>query len=529
MKLTGILDNSLNGQLCIRGFANIKELARVSEADYSYQRGLLDRSDISDFLERQTYLFFPEVILSYKIKYAFVNSRNKMRKKQKNIDNSLDPEPLKLIQEGKNYKCNLLSDNTEIVVKKTTFRSGDDSSVVTVELILDDNINKPLHRIDGNHRLNAAEKSNSLKVDRMVVPFCILLGTEYYNENEQHIPTEDEKVFDKATKVFFHNINTKTIPLTSEENLKVMIDDKINFSNDELIDIFGDSYPVLTRELISKVNPEVFTGISHVLNKNYRTFYNSIFSRMLNAGIEKSSCVGLVLSSLQAINTLYANTASLQTNNSIGLLESLLWYHMLGNEQFVKYREWILSNHIFGVSREVSADSFIELFDNIHKQTSYKVFVAVPYISFKRVNEYNKLFKEVLSEISKKIGFGLELIPIMRFRGESQRIDQRLINCIKECDIFVGDLSTVNDNVIFEVGLAEGCGKKILLIKAEEDTDRILFDQATVLDRGKIVPFDMDKLQYIPYSNSGYYNDIKSIIRNNIPVIVEQLRNSSHV
>ena len=117
----------------------------------------------------------------------------------------------------------------------------------------------------------------------------------------------------------------------------------------------------------------------------------------------------------------------------------------------------------------------------------------------------------------------------MRFRGESQRIDQRLINCIKECDIFVGDLSTVNDNVIFEVGLAEGCGKKILLIKAEEDTDRLLFDQATNLNKGKIVPFDMDKLQYIPYSNSGYYNDIKSIIRNNIPVIVEQLRNEGHV
>ena len=68
MIIQGILDNSLNGQLCIRGFANIKDLARLSEADYSYQRGLLDRSDISDFLENQTYLFFPEVILSYKFK-----------------------------------------------------------------------------------------------------------------------------------------------------------------------------------------------------------------------------------------------------------------------------------------------------------------------------------------------------------------------------------------------------------------------------------------------------------------------------
>lgn len=59
MILQGILDNSLNGQLCIRGFANIKDLARLSTADYSYQRGLIERSDISDFLENQSYLFFP--------------------------------------------------------------------------------------------------------------------------------------------------------------------------------------------------------------------------------------------------------------------------------------------------------------------------------------------------------------------------------------------------------------------------------------------------------------------------------------
>ena len=75
------------------------------------------------------------------------------------------------------------------------------------------------------------------------------------------------------------------------------------------------------------------------------------------------------------------------------------------------------------------------------------------------------------------------------------------------------------------MGLAEGCGKKILLIKAEEDTDKIPFDEVTKLDEGTIIPFDMDKLQYIPYSNSGYYNKIKSIMRNHIPVIVEQLRN----
>ena len=73
---------------------------------------------------------------------------------------------------------------------------------------LDDSLGKQLHRIDGNHRLNAAESSKGAKVDRMVIPFCILLGTEYYDKDEQRIDNLNEKEFSKATKVFFHNINT---------------------------------------------------------------------------------------------------------------------------------------------------------------------------------------------------------------------------------------------------------------------------------------------------------------------------------
>ena len=71
MVLRGILDRSLSSQLCIRGFAPIKELARISKADYQYQRNpnYLQEKEISTFLDEEEYLFFPEVILSYQIKY----------------------------------------------------------------------------------------------------------------------------------------------------------------------------------------------------------------------------------------------------------------------------------------------------------------------------------------------------------------------------------------------------------------------------------------------------------------------------
>ena len=144
-----------------------------------------------------------------------------------------------------------------------------------VKLVVNNIEEKPFHRIDGNHRLDAAEKSSSNKVERMVVPFCILLGTDYY-EGREKIDSEETKNFDKAVKVFFYNINTKTIPLTSEENLRVLIDDEINFPEEELIGIFGGKQAILTRKLMKQINPDLFfAGFNHILKDNYRTYFNS--------------------------------------------------------------------------------------------------------------------------------------------------------------------------------------------------------------------------------------------------------------
>lgn len=197
MVIRGILENSLNGQLCIRGFAPIKELARVSQADYRYQRDLIgDRHDIIDFLEKQTYLFFPEIILGYKFKHDF-DGKQKM-------------EPLAALQAGKKYTSSV--DNVTFSVKNIDFKSDDvshKSIVHIVELYLPEASisEKPFQRIDGNHRLSAAEQSDNEKVERMIAPFCIIVGTEFYQGAVKQSNT-DTAEFDKSVKVFFHNINT---------------------------------------------------------------------------------------------------------------------------------------------------------------------------------------------------------------------------------------------------------------------------------------------------------------------------------
>lgn len=494
MIIQGLLDNSLNGQLCIRGFAKIKDLARLSEADYSYQRNLIARTDISDFLETQEFLFFPEIILSYKFKHRFSD--------QKKI-------PLKLIQEGKKYKSDINNDYIIIKTIKSNSPLTKTLRLATLNINESDPNIKVFHRIDGNHRLTAAENLSSEKVEIMTVPFCILLGTDFYNAEGNKVDIEDTNKFDKATKVFFYNINYKTIPLTSEENLRVMIDDKKNFENDELAKIFGGDHPLLTRELIDKVNPSIFNGISHVLNNNYRTYYNDIFQKMLNNGYKRDKCVDILIDSLQAVNTLYNENASIKANRSIGLLFSFLWYHMEGLEKFNSFKNWILGNHLFEVSEEVSANSIIKLFDKINSQ-EIKVFVAMPYFGGNPniVADYNTIYDNKIKEIAERYNVNISLFPIMCAKGETHDQIQDIINKIKKAKIVFADITDNNANVLYEMGWA----------RALEDKQVII-----VRRKGSTKPkSDYQNDTYHEYDDSCRSTSLSKVIEDNILEVLEK-------
>ena len=452
MIIQGILDNSLNGQLCIRGFANIKELAQCSQADYSYQRNLIERTDITDFLETQEYLFFPEVILSYKIKHRF--------HKDKDV-------PIKAIQSGKNYKSAINGDS--FIIKNISSKDSFSKIIRVATLIVNDKIDKPFHRIDGNHRLDAAEKSTSEKVEGMVVPFCLLLGTEFYDQDTgTRVNNIETEKFDKAVKVFFHNINTKTIPLTSEENLRVLIDDEINFPEEELIGIFGGKQAILTRKLMKQINPDVlFAGFKHILKDNYRTYFNDIFIRLIDDGIEEDAAITKTINSLQAVNQLYNDNASLKANDSLGLLTSFLWYHIKGIDKFNAFKNWILNNHIFEI-KEVKADSLIKIFDKLISQ-KIDVFVAMPYFDGNPeiIKEYNKIYGDVISSIATKYKVNISLYPIMCNKGETSDQIQDIINKIQQAKIVFVDTTDNNANVLYELGWARALGKKVVIVKRE--------------------------------------------------------------
>ncbi|WP_302613833.1 hypothetical protein [uncultured Bacteroides sp.] len=499
MKLKGIIEDVFRGVTIFRGYATLGTLARLSiPQNYQRPQDKYRVSKIKEYMDASSFVFFPELIFGWQID---------------------DNQVIRQIKEDDNIGNIVLQNNIRFKKNKFKFKPFSDiegpiAKMLTIEI--PNNINAPIFsRIDGNHRLgvldDVLQSGNESQLLNMVVPYSIIMQSQNFES-------------DKYEAAYFYLINSKAKPLTSEENLKSILSQP-TFTDSEKESLIGmDSnqiqYLVAITDYLKHYQLDF---ISDKFNDEiYYMTYALILQIIEKGTIYTNETFNNIIDAMKYINCMYIKKDIKYPQQNI-LLALIVKQH-IQPESFEKFANWINKNEL-GAIEHISFDNIIKIYDNLHKQRAYKVFVAMPYISHARVTEYNKLFKEVLAEISKKVNYGLELIPIMRFRGSSQRIDSRLIEMIKKCDIFIGDLTTCNDNVIFEVGLAEGCGKKILLIKAEEDTDKIPFDEATKLDKGAVIPFDMDKLQYIPYSNSGYYNNIKGIMRNNIPVIVEHLRN----
>lgn len=492
MILRGILDRSLGSQTVIRGFAPIKELARISKADYKYQRNLIGKQedDIKTFLETESHLFFPEVILSLKLK---------------NNSNRKEIDPLTPIQQlDKNDKFACTTEKLNIHVKKTKIRKNSSEHIKNVELSFDENIldnliksdNHPFKRIDGNHRLSAASYSESPHVRDMNAPFCIILLNDSNTETD---------IFEKMV---FHNINTKTVPLTSEENLKVILDDKKNFPDELLKDKFGAEY-LLTRKVFSEVSgniKDIYPNLGDMFWNNPRTFSKDVISILLKEEKIDGSNIKNIKKAIQKVNQKVGNYSELYNLNNIALVEASLFFQIAGYNLDL-FLKWAISNHITGLT-DLSAKSLIDIYQEIHKNIP-KIFVAMPYFDGDSdiVKSYNEAYDQVIKNIKEKYEIELELFKIMTHSGGTKNIINEMIDQIEKCDIFIADISSANPNVAYELGYAKSRGTSIILIKKENDEIK--------------TPFDYLQDVCHPYK-CGALTTLKDVIEENILTVLKE-------
>ena len=508
IRLRGLVDKAFGGYLCVRGYAPIGVLADASEIeDYQRQADENHVREIREFLEDINHSFFPELILGISL------------------------EELGLDAEMRSQFYEMMNDPTGIATKKMSdgfvfglgsVPAGSSDRVISLRLECKDHIFK---RIDGNHRLEAVPAEgdeDGYDIRDRIVPYCIVLfetsGKTLYNGT-----------------MFFHNINYRAWPIPEEKSLQVILEAKDGegshiFTDDTLrsTKFFGKPY-YYARKFLEWVDFSAFPFVEALIKNYSRSILLQLFKELCRHIGENEVVVTSAVYSLSRLEMLVRKKWT-RINYDIGVVVALFYFAIVDDGKDAEaFSSWVDAYELTSL-RGATATDVISIFEKTHRRGPYKVFVAMPYISNPHVNDYNKLFKEILDELSdpknNDDGIKYKLIPIMRFRGAAQRIDRRLIEKIKACDIFIADITGNNENVIFEVGLAEGNGKPMLLLRSNNDakSDKVFVENEEYVKSGGHVPFDMDKLQYIPYSATGYYNSIKTILRNHLPEIAKKLK-----
>ncbi|MEN6384545.1 MAG: hypothetical protein ABFD79_05045 [Phycisphaerales bacterium] len=473
MKLSGILDTSLGNFLCLRGFAKLGDLNKISEAK-DYQRGIdkKHKEEIAAFVDKGEFHFYPEVILGTPVTENNEETLNEIIKKIGIGEKFIFKFGKKVLkgffsksissEEGRayDYLCRGILSFDNSLIKSEDF--------------------KKFSRIDGNHRLSIIG-SNGSNYNNIVTPFCLVF---FRNEKE------DEK-FGAA---LFHNINHKALPLTVEDNLRLILENKELFPDDILKNStsFGWEY-YFARVLIQKLETCNLDSLVKVFDQRERTVCLELFKYLLNKNIiprkmrlKNTSTLTTcqkVFRALKTVNSIYEEK-ELRNNTSIGLLIAFVYFTLLdrrdGTKKIEQFENWIKKSHLTKI-KGVEAESIITIFENILISRKRQIFISM---QFDKPSEptYNAI-KECVDKINLKHKLEIKLRPVRidNFdKGFSYVITDEILELIESCGLFIADLTFGNKNVYHELGYLMGLNQAqgfdhsnfILIVKNQTNLEK---------------------------------------------------------
>lgn len=456
MILRGILERSLGGFVCIRGNANMGDLERISSADGSYQRDLIKthREDIEEFLDDSKYLFFPEVVLGYTLEWNPAKIRS---------PGTSDPlgdlfNRIRFVAKGKD------SSRLRINVRPVVYSSiGDvrvrDTVLVATVIIPDKSLlkgGKIFHRIDGNHRLSAAKENP--KYHTLRTPFCLALFQ----------PGEEAE---RQNKVIFHNINSRSVPLTPEENLKVILDDEHLFPDSLLLEkaYFGWEF-LLARRILKKIAPDYLEHIKVPLEKKRTALVATCRLLLDRKAIHRhESVVDKVLAALKQVNKLYETDGTLQKNDNPDLLAAFAYFSLKDKDErrLNAFAGWVRGNLLAQIKRPAAnkptmelADSLISIFEQVMESRRKTVFVSMQFCS--ETKETYLTIEKTVHQINEKHKLAIKIKPVRidHFnKGHSYTITGEILELIEGSGLLIADLTFGNKNVYHEIGYMMGLNR----------------------------------------------------------------------
>ena len=477
--LSGLLEYSMGGFLCLRGYASFRELGRISKENPDVQRQLIEdhKGEMADFLNKGEYRFFPEVILSASLET------------DKNYEDVTDF--FNAIQRNEKWGKSKLGNYSIRVFYHT---AGQKNKIAHISF---DEQGIKLNRVDGNHRLSAADTVQS----DFKVPFCLVLCRTDAEETQY-------------STAIFHNINAKQIPLKLEENLKVILEHSEVFPDDKLKKdpSFGWSY-YLARKTICETDFTYFRAISSYIQAEKYTFFTNLYAFLLDKGLiaQSDDAVATIKTQLLEIEEALKEPEIATTTANIAVIGALAYYRLSDDFKYRGFLSWVKKNNIGKVERLHISD-VIALYDEIFERVPKKVFLARWYPSAEkdgkdeadRANCRITAMKELAAELN------LELVDLGTCATGTFDIRSKMYQDIQECDIFIADISGARHNVMIEIGYA----------LKHVDTGRMVFYFQKSKECSQ-VPFDVSHLAYDEIVDSG---EIKTKTKSRLETILAQAK-----
>jgi hypothetical protein len=306
----------------------------------------------------------------------------------------------------------------------------------------------PLFRIDGNHRLSAADTEQEFR--DIVAPYCVILFG-------------DGQADKRNSKTIFHNINSKSIPLTSEENLRIILDDEALFPDEALKDPANFGYPfLLARKAKASVELAAVPALKLVL-KDSRAVLVDLFRLLVEKKAIKTSEKDLpdVQGCLRKVHDLYAADKDLKANFCVGLFHAFVYFCLTDarDGRLKPFQLWVKGNHLAAM-KATDAHALIDIFERVHTARRRTIFISMQFGSGTEATF--KTIKKTVDQINKECRPKIKIEPLRIDRlnkGHSFTITDEILSAIEDSGLLIADLTHGNKNVYHEVGYLMGLNR----------------------------------------------------------------------
>ena len=486
----------------IRGFAPLRDLAEVSVpykmegtdeqalrvVGHQREESEKHAKDIKNYLEKGVNRFLPEVILSVRAPINLVVASGEM-----DPDDVSPGETVLGVQSlGDSLEISRRYSRPTMRMQRLRIRRSSLGQIKQDKLI---------RRIDGNHRLHFAEKliEDPIVPSKYLASFCMVLLRPPDNEED-----------DYAESLIFHTINSTSLPLESEHDLRLILGQNPDYQMTPDKEFAYSPKLYLTRLLVEGLEKLTEPARQRfgdrpltALGESARNLVNMDKTIALNQKTLENFADDLFAALADITTRLTVNHPSLCRTHGFFELAARVWREPEGDdyeyEQKVSWAvdyldrigHWLGSQGITNLLNPLSpAEQLLKTFKAIQSDIPQRVFLARWYPNQQKDSAADigraglrlQQIKQMLTNIQQQHDITLELIDMGTEEGDTFPIHSRMYEAIASSDIIICDLSGQRANVYVEAGYAlkhHESNRLIFLFEPRNDEDQVPFDLNT--------------------------------------------------